>query len=220
MLKEETVFGQTIYRVECPDKTIYKDENYLNQLNEFFEFTKQKCAEAGQRVAQENEGEADSTVVFGSNPEKGIFPLMFPEGQRFREWFSKVIFENAEQIVGFKPNDVKIYRNWINRMYEGCSGQIHSHEFPESSPYYQHRDKLFVCIFYINDAADGGADLVFVDGDAKNKKFIHECSSEDLQYMNVKEGEMIVHPCGIPHGVSEHKNSDPRVCMIIEVMFT
>lgn len=98
-------------------------------------------------------------------------------------------------------------RVWANRMSKDCEGKCHIHEV----------DVDGVAIFYQNIPINSG-DLVFVRGGTTYSSF-KDYDDDDLQYQNVRAGDLLIHDRTLPHAITTHCSDEHRVCFIIEFKY-
>ena len=90
-------------------------------------------------------------------------------------------------------------RVWTNKIYKGCSGRIHRHHR------IAHPHITGVAIFYYQ-VPTHSSQLV-----------IHLAHKEEPCYhIHVEQGDLIIHCDQVPHSVSVHNSTTPRICFIME----
>ena len=204
IMKVECVFGSPVVTHHCSDTEIYKNEIFYNKLLESLRIAYELEVFLNMSVAERN-GKAVSTV--GSPIPDYLKPHFIQNNEKLFDWLYAKFMESAHHYVNFKPTDLQIVRCWANMMYKGSSGKIHNHY--ENSTH-------CVGVFYVNCPANS-ADIVFVK--EKHGDDVNAYSKKNLQPITPQSGDLIIHDPIMNHGVSEHKNDEPRVCIIIDVHY-
>jgi hypothetical protein len=175
------VFDTNVIIQKCPYPDFYSTEDIVSNLSAF--------AHQFEQEAPEQRGKAYTTC----NGTTGLI-AHFDYLQPLMEWIRNAVWFNRHYLKGgSKARDITLGRNWINEMYNGCSGIEHHHHCP-------------VAVFYVR-IPENGADMIFVDG------------NENIP-AGAMEGDLLIHDTGIRHSVSEHKNDISRICLILEFSFS
>ena len=118
------------------------------------------------------------------------------------QWITDMVLDR----MGKSINDSVGYRRiWINKMFMGCSGACHVHDYPNIDG---------VAIFFLNVPKNDSGELIILKhivDEELSKKHKSICKT-----INVKSGDLIIHSKDTPHAVSEHKNEEPRICLVLE----
>jgi len=175
----KSVFGANVVIEHCPYPEIYANDDIVIKLVEYVD-------QFSKWPVPEQRGKAKCSVGRGEIAHlEYLQPLM--------KWIHQTVWKNRHHFQnGGGAQGIQLGRNWMNEMYEGCSGVEHSHGVP-------------VAVFYVRNPP-GGADIIFVNGNEKIAA-------------GVKEGDLLIHEAGIIHSVSEHKNTVTRICLIMEFEF-
>lgn len=175
------VFDTNVIIQKCPYPDFYSTEDIISNLSTFVHQFQQKVPE--------QRGEAYSSVVHGPQGSIAHFDYL----RQLMEWIRYTVWHNRHYLKkGKHATGMVLGRNWINEMYEGCSGIEHHHHSP-------------VAVFYVR-IPENGADMVFVNG------------NETIP-AGAAEGDLLIHEAGIRHSVSEHKSDISRICLIFEFDF-
>lgn len=107
-------------------------------------------------------------------------------------------------------NKILYTRIWMNEMFKNSSGKIHTHD----------GDNDGVAIFYYKAPKNSGR-FVIVDEEnfIEEKLNIDEYSHNELSFIKVSDGDLLVHNSSLPHGVSEHLSDETRICFIFNFKF-
>lgn len=186
--------SHTLYTSLCEDSSIYTSEQISNTLD--YVFNHNNLADF---VDESQKGEARTTVGF---------KLDFSGLPEFFNIFSWVVGEISKLKNEFVGTNITFTRTWVNKIFEGCSGACHIHPSENSG----------VAIFYLS-APEGSSDLVIINNGVEGTPHTNY-KLEDTFYLPVKTGQLVVHKPETPHAVSEHKSSEPRVCLIMEFKIT
>jgi hypothetical protein len=219
-MKLQPVFNRKIIRFQCDSEEIYKNKNFLQNLDKLFNHPSIR-----DNTSIQQSGKMHTTV-----DKPFISPLQLPGGELLEKWMYDKILEASSHFVEFIPTKIEFVRSWANKMYINSSviPHIHGAQHKIQKNYSdQLRNKIHqsnyrfkqagVAIFYINNPSNGG-DLIFIkDGEVYND--ISEYSSNDILFANVKAGELILHDVEMCHAVSEHKNNEPRICIVVEFKY-
>jgi hypothetical protein len=185
-----------VARFHCEDETIYKRKELVEGLDELF-----ARPDLDPNLLDQN-GKGVSTFRVPG------YWLMDVKGiESFYQYLKEKALEVADYFGHTNAKDITIFRCWTNKIWEGCSGNVHDHD-PESH---------VIALFYPL-APGNSADLGFVR-DTRNHASNHEILPQNLEWQNVKEGDLLFHETRAWHTVSEHKNKDPRIVFVIELSY-
>jgi hypothetical protein len=179
--KVKNVFDTNVIIQKCPYLDFYATEtiitNLLNFVQQFKIGTPEQTGKAYTSCSAREQGQIARFDY--------LQPLMV--------WIRDTVWYNRHYLKGGgNATGITLGRNWVNEMYNGCSGTEHKHNCP-------------VAIFYVR-IPENGADIVFVN----NNEFIPA---------GAREGDLLIHDTGITHSVSEHKSDITRICLILEFNF-
>jgi hypothetical protein len=172
----------------CDDENLYKP--VTDMIN--YVFDRPEVIYRGK--VTEQEGSALTTS--GMNSE---IVLSMPGVENLISWIEKSLVDTSSNFANDKVKGVRFTRAWMNKMFKGCSGKIHTHWNPEK------KESGVVSIFYFDVPENGSKLLVHLDGNE--------------QEIEVHTGDLIMHDDKLPHSVSEHKNDKPRICIIFESVY-
>lgn len=192
------VFNYKVARTHCNDSLIYKSKEITQGLDKLFS-DPNLCP-----CLDDQNGEGVSTFrledYFLFKDVDGIEP--------FKKWFEEQALEISDYFGKPNATGVTYFRAWTNKIYKGCSGNVHDHD-PDSDA---------MAVFYPL-APEGSADFGFVkDGWAHARN--NEIAIENLAWQNVEEGDLIFHETNAWHTVSEHQSDTPRIVFVIEFSYT
>lgn len=187
------IFDKPIY---VENNIFFKDKDFENSLESLF----YRC---NQKIDKHQVGKANTTVTL-SEPEnfiklknsKKLFDLLVP----------KII--NSSTIFGFtNVTGLQLNRVWFNKMYTGCKGRSHNHN----------KECDIVLIYYYNSPKKSG-NLYFINSNEWG--LLVEDIPKQSKYKIVSEtGTLVIHTPDMFHAISEHKNKDPRVVLVMEIKF-
>jgi len=185
-----------VARFHCEDASIYKSPELSQGLDNLFSNPDlDPCLE-------DQNGKGISTFRV-----PGYWLLDVPGIKPFESWLKIKLLEASEYFGHPGAVDVSFFRCWTNKIWKGCSGNVHDHD-PDSDG---------IALFYPL-APDSSADLAFVkDGWAHARN--HEILSENLAWQNVKEGDLLLHETRAWHTVSEHNHEMPRIVFVLEFRY-
>lgn len=196
-MEKYTIFDYKIARTHCNDKNIYKSPEIVAGLDKLFSDPK-LCP-----CLDDQNGEGVSTFRL-----KDYFLFKDVDGiDPFLAWFKEQALSVSDYFGYPNAKDVTFFRAWTNKIYKGCSGNVHDHD-PNSHA---------MAVFYPlapEDSADFG---LVKDGWAHAKN--HEIKPENISWQNIKEGDLIFHETRAWHTVSEHKSDEPRIVFVMEFRF-
>ena len=197
-MEKYNVFDYKVARTLCEDSFIYKNSKIVNGLEKLFS-DPNLCP-----CLDDQNGEGVSTFRL-----KDYFLFKDVDGiDDFKNWFEEQALTVADYFNKPGATGLKYFRAWTNKIYKGCSGNVHDHD-PDSDA---------MAVFYPL-VPENSADFAFVkDGwpHARN----HEISLENICWQGVKEGDLIIHETRAWHTVSEHKADSPRIVFVIEFSYT
>ena len=203
-MKVEYVFGSPIVTHHCSDTEIYKNEIFYNKLIESLEIAEDLFVFLN-ICAAEADGRIQSTA--STTIPDYLQPHFIQNNEKLFDWLYHKFMESAQYYVNFKPTDLQIVRCWSNLMYKGSSGRTHNH-YTNSTH--------CVGVFYVN-CPPNSADIVFVK--EKTSDYVTDYNEKNSYSITPRSGDLIIHDPIMNHGVSEHKNDEPRVCIIIDVHY-
>ncbi len=175
------VFDTNVIIQQCPYPDFYSTEDIITNLSTFAHQFEQEAPEQSGKAYTTSNGTTGRVAHFDY-----LQPLM--------EWIRNTVWYNRHYLKGgAAATNIILGRNWVNEMYEGCSGIEHHHYCP-------------VAVFYVR-IPENGADMIFVDED-------------ETIPAGAMEGDLLIHDTGIRHSVSEHKNDISRICLVLEFNFS
>jgi len=191
-----------IVRTKIDDSTLYQNEKFTKAVNKMF-----KEVEKTYENTNETFGKALSTSYQSEQPQHII------ELDGFDGLYEEILHQIKRAAPEFgmvtHKKELQITRMWMNRIWKGASAATHFHGL---------RPDEGVGIFYVDVPEGNSSDLVVIySGEAGLA--IEEYQPEELQYMNVKTGDLILHDMMLPHAVSQHNNRKPRTALIFEYRF-
>lgn len=191
------VFDYKIARTHCEDEQIYKSPAITAGLDKLFS-DPNLCP-----CLDDQNGEGVSTFRL-----KDYFLFKDVDGiEPFKEWFEKQALSVSDYFGKPNATGVTYFRAWTNKIYKGCSGNVHDHD-PDSDA---------MAVFYPL-APEGSADFGLVkDGWAHARN--NEILPENISWQNVKEGDLLFHETRAWHTVSEHNSEDPRIVFVLEFSY-
>jgi hypothetical protein len=195
----QQVFNRKVVRFQCEAEEVYKNKNFLQNLDRLFDHPSIR-----DNVSMEQNGKNTARTTVGTAV---IPPLQLPGGENLQKWIYDKLFEASSEFVDFVPKKIEFIRTWANRMFVGCEGATHHHKGKNHG----------VGVFYVNIPTNG-SDLVFVR-DGVYMSCISEYSSDDIVFAQTKTGELVLHDPVISHAISEHKNNEPRTCIVFEFKY-
>jgi hypothetical protein len=193
MLEVISVLENTIIRTQC-DPALYNSDDLKLHVDRVFE---------DPRVATDlGEGKVLSTYGIDSidiTTTQGITPLI--------DWITDQILKSAN-ILGYSDVDtVNLVNVFTNKMWPDSLGKVHYHK------------EIFhgIAIFYFHQP-NAGSDLYIVsDGfiGATEKDF----AADKIHYLNVKQGELVIHSPTTWHGVTKNTSSEERIVLVFEFRY-
>ncbi len=193
----ETVFGYKIFLSTCQDESVYKNKTLSDAVERIYNHPAVRNT-----LSREQIGQALTTV---GNPDLHIANL--PGIERLVEWISDQLQQVAVEL-GLSKTGFVMPRAWTNRMFKGCEGRCHVHQYPADG----------VAIFYYQVPEDS-ANLVVIDGGVSGSEY-HDYPENRKHFISPHAGQLVIHSIDTPHAVSRHNSDDPRTCFIFEFLFT
>jgi len=189
-------FGHRISKTHCDDESIYRTTELIESLEKIFDSLDQD------RVLENQIGKGVSTFDYPQ------FPILNINGiEPLKSWMTERILEVAEFYGHPGASNIKFYRSFANKMWPGSAGNIHSHG----------KEGHGVSIFYFQQPKNG-SDLVLVNNSFTGDT-LDSHPEEDLHYVNVTQGDLVIHDTTLPHGVSLHKGDSPRIVLVFEYLY-
>lgn len=202
MIEKLKIFNYEILKHKIPSH-LYEDALLSDSVNKIF--TKKeiinKISRSSERVP-EQVGKGDSTVGFGIHHVtslKNISPLL--------NYISKFILDNYYKEKNANKK-ILFTRMWLNKIYRNCSGKCHVHGAKNCIS--------GTAIFYFNAPKNSSKLIILKEniGDEKVTK-IHK---NITHYIEVENGDLIIHAQDVPHAVSKHLSDEPRICLVLDFM--
>jgi hypothetical protein len=193
----DNAFGNKFIIDVCDDKLLYKNENFVNEINFLYDLDIIK-----NKVDRSQIGRALTTV--------GLHPahlLTLPSIRPLGEWIISRINLASKHLPKGGSNP-KFTRAWTNRMFNGCEGRCHAH------PSNVHG----VAIFYM-DVPPSSSDLVFIKH-GKDNDVCADHPDDERKHITPVEGMLVIHDPLIPHAITMHHGETPRTCLIFEFVYT
>jgi len=136
-------------------------------------------------------------------PEALLNILAIPNIDELICWIKQCILDNATHFSKPDAKTVIFINGWTNRFFKGNMCNCHFH----------HPDSDGCAIFYKDVPITDASDLVLVRG-GKDETPLTSYEKKDCFRIKVKTGDLIIHHSSIPHGISKHKNDNPRTCIV------
>ena len=195
-MKTEKIFEYTVARFHCQDESIYKTPELVKSVDDLF-----NSPDLDPSLENQN-GKGVST--FGLEQ----YWLLDLKGiGTFEKWFKQCVLEAAEYFGHPGATDIEYYRTFTNKMWPGSSGNVHAHNLGCHG----------VAVFYF-EQPENGSDLVLVK-DSYLGATNEDIPEENKRYMNVKQGDLVLHNTAAWHSVSLHKGKTPRIVFVLEYKY-
>jgi len=196
MTEKLKVFDYKIIRHKVPIH-LYNDTALMEDVHKIF--AREEVTTRGNR-SPEKIGEGYSTAGMGERYVtnlKNISSLL--------NYVSKFILSNYYEE---KNSDKKILytRMWVNKIYKNCSGKCHVHR--------SGNDFSGTAILYFK-VPKNGSKLIILKEDIGNEE-VTEIHKNISHYIEVEDGDLIIHTQDVPHSFSKHLSDDPRICLVLD----
>jgi hypothetical protein len=129
--------------------------------------------------------------------------LAIPNIDDLVSWVKQCILDNVIHLGSPNATKVTFVQGWTNRSFKGSMNNCHLHS-PVSTG---------CAIFYQNVPQPSPSDLVLVKN-GKDETPLTSYEKKDCFRIKVKTGDLVIHHSSIPHGISKHKNANPRTCIV------
>lgn len=192
----EYIFGYFSARFDCPHEIYYINEELSDKLSKTF-----ACPMLKTYQVREQRGNVITTCNL---PQFNVSALNI---QDLIDWIKERILECSTLLWNGEASDVKFTLMWANQMLQGSEGVCHTHK----------RKIDGVAIFYQSVPQQSG-DLVFIRNGQQGTSY-KNYSEIDLCYQNVESGLLVIHDKSLPHAISTHMSSDPRISFIFEFKY-
>lgn len=133
--------------------------------------------------------------------------LQLPKFFLIKNWLENVLFRYSSQTNLPSWSDYKFNRAWVNRIFEGCSGEPHIHGGKGTD---------LVVILYYHVPKEDSSNLVLID-DTEIKKSYNDYDFNKLAIVPTKTGMAICHSPKMLHAVTEHRSKEPRTCFVFDI---
>lgn len=207
-MTEYDVFGNRVVveHINNEQKVSYFNQDFKNNLMLSVKMASVKRREQGLAIPNKVGHLESSTYVTLKN----LLPLNLRGGEALKEWIRQTLLKNANHFVDFEPNDVLLDNSWANIMYKGSSVTLHVHDANNSC----------ASIMYV-DCPNNGGQLGFVREDIIDSNKLHLSDYTDSQkfIFNNQNGDLIIYPNNLPHGVTTHMSDSPRICIVIDAKY-
>jgi len=196
MIEKLKVFDYEIIRHKVPID-LYNDAALMEDVNKVF--AKEEVVAKGNR-SPEKVGEGYSTAGMGERYVtnlKNISPLL--------NYVSKLILNSYYEEKNYNRK-ILFTRMWMNKIYKNCSGKCHVH--------YSGNDLSGTAILYFK-APKNGSKLIILKEDIGDEK-VTEIHKNISHYIEVEDGDLIIHNQNVPHAFSKHLSDNPRTCLVLD----
>jgi hypothetical protein len=196
MINKLRIFNYDILKHKVPIH-LYNDSLLKEDINNTF--SKKRVLENGDKI-EEILGKGYSTCGLGKHYVtnlRNIDPLL--------NYISQIILK--EFYANIRGKKILYHRIWMNKIYKNCSGKCHTHEGYNDG----------TAIFYFNVPKNGSKLIILKEN---IQSVVTEEHKDISNYIEVKSGDLIIHPKNLPHAVSKHMSNDPRVCFIFDFGIT
>jgi hypothetical protein len=187
------IFDYKVCRFKCSDATLFRTEELIFGIDKIFNNS-------------DLDDDLDNQMKHGVST-FGIekYKLLDTNGiSQLISWIKSRILE-ASSFFGYNnATDVDILQSFTNKMWPGATGKVHNHT----------NNRHGVIVFYFQQP-DNGSDLVIVK-DSFIGDDLKDISEENKFYLNVKQGDLVIHETNAWHGVSLHKGTAPRIVFVLE----
>ena len=187
-----------VKKYKCDDKSLYENPILLSSINLLLDLP-----DVVYRVKGTKYDSATGEVLTSAGNEYSDI-LTLPGAKQLVKWVTSKVQEQSPH------KSVSYVKSWANKMFYGSQGLVHAHTHSDFKDY----ESDFVAIFYIHIPEDS-AQLVFVEGGEFNKKYTDYDKSK-LTIMECESGDLIIHSPTIPHAVTIHNSTTPRLCLVFE----
>jgi uncharacterized protein (TIGR02466 family) len=207
-MTEYDVFGNKVVvaHLNNEQKVSYFNQDFKNNLMLSVKMANIKRREQGSYVPHKVGHLESSTYVTAKN----LLPLNQKGAEDLKQWIRQTLLDNSHHFVDFQPKDVLLDNSWTNVMYKGSSVKLHVHDAKNSC----------ASILYMDCPSDGGQ-LGFVGEDIVDSQKLHLSDYADLQrfIFNNQNGDLIMYPSNLAHGVTTHMSNSPRICIVIDAKY-
>lgn len=201
-MREISVFNHPLYLDSNPNIEKYSTPEILKQIDDIFNLPVIKDRTRGSRDSHDGVGETTEDQLY-------LGPANLLVLKDLTEW----IIERGSVVLGSK---VEISKSWMNRMYQGSQGRTHNHIGYGSDA--AHKTPDLIAIFYLNNPL-GGSNLVIVENGIAGELPSEMNHKETYQILS-STGDLILHDPYVWHAVSEHRATDPRICLVYHLVAT
>jgi hypothetical protein len=192
----EYIFGYFAAKFTCPHEDFYKDEKIRNGLTRLF-----GCPMLKTYQVPEQRGHVVTTCNL---PNLSLSTLNI---QHLIDWIEERILECSSFLWNRQASKVIITMMWANQMLLGSEGICHTHK----------RNIDGVAIFY-QSVPEHSGDLAFIRNGLQGTSY-NNYMDNDCKFQNIKSGDLIVHHKSLPHAISTHMSTDPRISFIFEFKY-
>jgi hypothetical protein len=174
------IFGTNMIIEHCPKPNMYKQDYIIDNLTQFVQQFKGEV------------GEQRGHALSSCREDRGEIANL-PYLQPLMHWIKDTVWKNRRYLEnGNDAIGMRLDCNWVNEMFEGCSGAEHKHGTP-------------VAVFYVRKPSNG-ANMIFTNG------------QESIAAGEI-EGDLLIHDKHIYHSISEHKSPISRICLVLQFEF-
>jgi hypothetical protein len=199
-------FGHCMVLSHCDHREYYINHDIASAVDKIFALPEVQNRERGADW-DSHYGKGETSEV---NPYLG--PAHIPGASNLIQWI-KSSCVCALSAYNITANDVKITRSWMNRMNQGSQGRCHVHTGKDILGLTESPD--LVAIFYVNNPENGSKLVIVKDGVAGTLP--SDIPESNKIYITPNSGDLVIHRPEVYHAVSEHCNSDPRICFVFQL---
>lgn len=207
-----TAFGETAYKLNIADDGLDIPEAWIQSVIQVFDDPRtQDNVDCARDLDVTAKGHCYST--FGV-PVMSFFSL--PGTDKILTWVKQQIVDVAPELGFDNVKSAELTIDWMNIMTKGAFANVHTHydEGEDGAP------RKLVAILYLQ-APENSSKLIVVDnrkdysGQARGES-ITDIPVDQQFEISVTTGDLLIHKVAVPHGVSEHFNDTPRLCLVME----
>jgi uncharacterized protein (TIGR02466 family) len=189
-----------IIAVECNDLSLYKNETLKNSVNILFDKYNIKntvVPESPYSTTLTTSGLSSDHLLELS----GFQPLLI--------WITQSLIKYQSDLGYTNKSRIHYERMWANKMIYGSSGFCHVHDLQN--------DSGAVAIFYFS-VPKNSSKLVLIENGVEGSS-VEDYKKEQLFFIDVKEGTLVIHPKDVPHAVTKHESENPRICFVFNFYY-
>jgi hypothetical protein len=208
-MKKIIAFDNTIYKFNLFDDGLTIPDNWVQdavgELTNPIVLENQSC--------NLDKGSTNGGMLWSTFEAKANSFFSFSKSDILFKWVEEKIILLAPAL-GFNSSSVKLTIDWMNIMYKGSFGNCHTHDDVSELT----SQRKVVAIFYLRSPENSSDLLVIKNTQDYSSMGVSPFTipTDEIFPIQVTTGDLLIHTVDLPHAMSVHQNSIPRLVVVME----